>query len=222
MATPHSRNEEILMSIIGGTPYRKKPLSREEYLLIELKKVIEAGGGGLTPEQIERLKELITEAVLEKTDTIYEKLWFEGTRAEWNALTRAQKSKYLYILLIDEHKIYNYDKTINRMDLAVNGSLSIIENMIASVEETQAKNPHSTGDIITLITYDTEHNPIESAFYRVTKPIEVGDTLIKDDTSPDQNIEPWEYKTVADAIEATKNPKSISNDEIDELFDNLP
>lgn len=41
---PMSRSEEILLSTINGTPYDKDPMSRIEYLLLELKSVIEAGG----------------------------------------------------------------------------------------------------------------------------------------------------------------------------------
>jgi len=41
---PMSRSEEILLSTINGTPYDKDPMSRMEYLLLELKSVIEAGG----------------------------------------------------------------------------------------------------------------------------------------------------------------------------------
>lgn len=40
---PMSRSEEILLSIINGTPYDKDPMSRIEYLLLELKAAIEAG-----------------------------------------------------------------------------------------------------------------------------------------------------------------------------------
>lgn len=39
------RNEDILRSMIGGTSYTKEPKSRNEELLLELKDVIEAGGG---------------------------------------------------------------------------------------------------------------------------------------------------------------------------------
>lgn len=41
---PMSRSEEILLSTINGTPYDKDPMSRIEYLLLELKSAIEAGG----------------------------------------------------------------------------------------------------------------------------------------------------------------------------------
>lgn len=208
MATPHSRNEEILMSIIGGTPYRKKPLSREEYLLIKLKEVIEAGGGGLTPEQIEKLKEQIVEACKE----LFEPLWFQGTRAEWNALTRAEKSKYPYLLLLDEDKIYKYNKTTNRIDLVVNGDQSFVENMIAPVETTQAKKAHAVDDIIIVITYDAEKKPVSKEFLKVKKPIAAGDTLISGD-----NVEPWGYDTIAEAL-----PESISISDIDDMIDNLP
>lgn len=41
-----SRNENILESTINGEEYSEEPKSRIEELLIELKEVIEAGGGG--------------------------------------------------------------------------------------------------------------------------------------------------------------------------------
>ena len=44
--TPQSRNEAILQATIDGTPYTAPPQSRIEALLIQLKEVIEAGGGG--------------------------------------------------------------------------------------------------------------------------------------------------------------------------------
>lgn len=51
MANPHSRNEEILQSIIDATEYTKVPQSREEYLLLEIKDIIEQGGGGTSDVQ---------------------------------------------------------------------------------------------------------------------------------------------------------------------------
>lgn len=48
MANPQSRNEEILESIVNGTQYTRVPQSREEYLLLEIKDLIEQGGGGGT------------------------------------------------------------------------------------------------------------------------------------------------------------------------------
>ena len=46
MNIPQSRMESILRATIDGTEYDAPPQSREEYLLIELKEMIEAGGGG--------------------------------------------------------------------------------------------------------------------------------------------------------------------------------
>ena len=43
---PQSRAEDILIATINGTEYTAVPQSRLEYLLLELKDVIEAGGGG--------------------------------------------------------------------------------------------------------------------------------------------------------------------------------
>lgn len=43
---PQSRAEEILIATINGTEYEALPQSRLEYLLLELKATIEAGGGG--------------------------------------------------------------------------------------------------------------------------------------------------------------------------------
>lgn len=48
MASPQSRNEEILQSIVDETTYTKQPQSREEILLLEIKNLIEQGGGGGT------------------------------------------------------------------------------------------------------------------------------------------------------------------------------
>lgn len=42
---PQSRAEEILIATINGTEYESLPQSRLEYLLLELKGVIEEGGG---------------------------------------------------------------------------------------------------------------------------------------------------------------------------------
>lgn len=43
---PQSRAEEILIATINGTEYEALPQSRLEYLLLELKATIEAGGSG--------------------------------------------------------------------------------------------------------------------------------------------------------------------------------
>lgn len=51
MANPQSRNEEILQSIVDETEYTKVPQSREEYLLLEIKDIIEHGGGGTSNVQ---------------------------------------------------------------------------------------------------------------------------------------------------------------------------
>jgi len=59
------RNELILESIIHQTVYTDPPESRIEDLLLQLKDVIEAGGGGsgdaspLTPEQMNMLLDLL-------------------------------------------------------------------------------------------------------------------------------------------------------------------
>lgn len=45
--TPQSRAEEILFKTINGEPYDGLPQSRIEELLLELKDVIESGGGGV-------------------------------------------------------------------------------------------------------------------------------------------------------------------------------
>ena len=42
---PQSRDEAILIATIDGLPYAGNPQSRMEELLLELKEVIEAGGG---------------------------------------------------------------------------------------------------------------------------------------------------------------------------------
>ena len=47
---PQSRDEEILIATIDGTEYNKLPQSRMEELLLELKEVIEEGGGGGTSD----------------------------------------------------------------------------------------------------------------------------------------------------------------------------
>lgn len=46
-----SRNENILQSIIDNEPYDEPTMSRIEALLVELKEVIEQGGGGTTVDQ---------------------------------------------------------------------------------------------------------------------------------------------------------------------------
>lgn len=51
MANPQSRNEEILQSIVDDTEYTKVPQSREEFLLLEIKDIIEHGGGGTSDVQ---------------------------------------------------------------------------------------------------------------------------------------------------------------------------
>ena len=58
--TVSSRFEDIVRSIIDDTPYEETVHSKEEELLLELKEVIEQGGGGgdvhsLTPEQLAEL-----------------------------------------------------------------------------------------------------------------------------------------------------------------------
>lgn len=43
---PQSRVEDILAATINSEPYNEPPQSRIEYLLLQLKAVIEGGGGG--------------------------------------------------------------------------------------------------------------------------------------------------------------------------------
>lgn len=49
MTEAQSRNESILQSIIDGTQYTDPPQSRIEDLLLQVKEVIEEGGGGIEP-----------------------------------------------------------------------------------------------------------------------------------------------------------------------------
>lgn len=51
MANPQSRNEAILQSIVDETTYTEIPKSREEKLLLEIKDLIEQGGGGTSDVQ---------------------------------------------------------------------------------------------------------------------------------------------------------------------------
>ena len=51
MANPQSRNEAILQSIVDETTYTDIPKSREEKLLLEIKDIIEGGGGGTSDVQ---------------------------------------------------------------------------------------------------------------------------------------------------------------------------
>lgn len=57
---PQSREEAILQATINGDEYTDYPQSRIEELLIELKAVIEAGGGGGTTdyEQLQNLPQI--------------------------------------------------------------------------------------------------------------------------------------------------------------------
>ena len=50
---PQSRDEEILIATINGNEYTAIPQSRMEYLLLELKSVIEGGQGTLDYESLE-------------------------------------------------------------------------------------------------------------------------------------------------------------------------
>ena len=45
-----SREEAILQSIIDTSPYDVPPRSRIEYLLLQIKEIIESGGGGGTTD----------------------------------------------------------------------------------------------------------------------------------------------------------------------------
>lgn len=47
---PESRAEDILVATIDGEEYTSLPQSRLEYLLLQLKDVIEQGGGGGTTD----------------------------------------------------------------------------------------------------------------------------------------------------------------------------
>lgn len=214
MANPKSRNEEILWSIINGTPYTKTPLSREEYLLIKLKEAIDAGGGGgLTPEQIEELKRQI----IEEAKEVFEAIWFEGTRAEWNALPLNSKKKYDLLLLTDEAKIYKYDKTHNRISVMADGDSANLERILGPVEKPgTSTRAYAEGEAF-LIRYSDHSLKLKMA----VKAIEIGDALIEDDTDPGYNVTDYDCKTMLEAIEAARDVKSIPIEEIDEMFDNL-
>ena len=60
-----SRNEDILAAMINGTEYEEVPQSRMEALLLELKDIIDSGGGGggdaspLTNTQMQNLLNLL-------------------------------------------------------------------------------------------------------------------------------------------------------------------
>ncbi len=58
------RNADILQSIVDGTEYTDPPQSRIEDLLLQLKELIEEGGGGgeakeLTNDQLKALIEIL-------------------------------------------------------------------------------------------------------------------------------------------------------------------
>lgn len=55
---PQSRSEAILQATINGEEYTDYPQSRIEELLLELKAVIEAGGGTTDYEQLQNLPQI--------------------------------------------------------------------------------------------------------------------------------------------------------------------
>lgn len=70
MATAQSRVEDILDATINGSEYDKPPMSRVEEKLLELKAVIEAGGGGGTNDYNQLInKPLINDKTVEGSMT---------------------------------------------------------------------------------------------------------------------------------------------------------
>lgn len=64
------RDEQIIQSIIDGTEYTRVPQSRIEYLLLQLKQVIESGGGG-TSDILTPISESAYNALATKDKPLY-------------------------------------------------------------------------------------------------------------------------------------------------------
>lgn len=68
-----SRDEEILAATIDGTSYTDEPQSRIEYLLLELKDLIEGGGGGSSADYAHSLSLTINSSTFVVTAQLYNK-----------------------------------------------------------------------------------------------------------------------------------------------------
>lgn len=66
-----SRDEKILAATIDGTEYTGEPQSRIEYLLLELKEVIEGGGGGSSTDYAASLRMTIDSSTYVVTAQLY-------------------------------------------------------------------------------------------------------------------------------------------------------
>lgn len=73
--TPQSRVEEILQSKIDGSPYDKPPLSRVEYLLLQL----DVGGGGT-----DDYNELVNKPKINNTELVGDMTAQDLGLAEWD------------------------------------------------------------------------------------------------------------------------------------------
>ena len=112
-APPQSEIEEILVSIIDETPYTKAPTSRNADLLLQVKEVIEQGGGGSRNYTIEGLQSYIIAPVnpQDVTDS------YKGTSADDKTLANCPSLTNFYATFYDKFLTANLAEPLENYEV---------------------------------------------------------------------------------------------------------
>lgn len=155
------RDEQILQSIIDGTEYNKKPKSRIEALLLELKEVIEEGGGVSDYEALENLPQINSVTLVgNKTLSdlgIVNPMMLMGRVDTYSDLANVQNPQtgWLYLVgLVSDAQKAEYVYTAQNTWELIGYNTIVIDSSLSTTSENPVQNKVITaaiGDINTVL-----------------------------------------------------------------------
>lgn len=177
------RDEQILQSIIDGTEYNKKPKSRIEALLLELKEVIEEGGGVSDYEALENLPQINSVTLIgNKTLSdlgIINPMMLMGrvdTVADLANVQNPQTGWVYLVGLTTDPAFSEYVYTAQNTWEFMGYNTIVIDSTLSTTSENPVQNKVITGALDVLVSYDSTNAKLKKTLGGVTSDVMVVDT----------------------------------------------
>lgn len=177
-----SREEQILQSMIDGTDYNEPPKSRVEYLLLQLKAIIEGGGGGVSDYTELSNKPQINSVTLVGNKSlsdlgIVNPMMIKGRVNSVSDLPQVAEVGWVYFVgLSDAADLREYVYTADsRWEFL--GYLSIIiDSALSTTSENPVQNKVITNALDGLMSYDSTNAKLKKTLGGVTSDVMTVDT----------------------------------------------
>lgn len=180
------RDEQILQSIIDGTEYNKKPKSRIEALLLELKEVIEEGGGVSDYEALENLPQINSVTLIGNKSLsdlgLANPMVIKGRVNTVADLANVQNPQPGWVYFVGtsgaaELEEYVYIENGNSGSWQFLGyNTIVIDTELSTTSENPVQNKVITGALNALVSYDSTNAKLKKTLGGVTSDVMVVDT----------------------------------------------